>query len=112
MFTDELFIVVSPQFGGLIVIPPVPIGVLLVTVTIKRSPGLTCSVGFCRPSGVMKQNSSLAGMLESNRCWYEKRTPSELKSAAGFCTTLPASGRGQGLATGGTGAALEEAVTV
>jgi hypothetical protein len=51
-------------------------------------------------------------MLESN---HEKRTfntPSELKSAAGFCTTLPASGRGQGLATGGTGAALEVAVTV
>ena len=112
MLTDELFIVVVPQFGGLIVIPPVPAGVLLVTVMIKWSPGFTCNVGFCRPSGVMKQNNTL--LLASIRCCYEKRTfntPSKLKSAAGFCTTLPASGRGQGLATGGTGAALEVAVT-
>jgi hypothetical protein len=111
MLTDELSIVVVPQFGGLIIIGHVPAGALLVIVMIKWSPGFTCSVGFCKPSGVMKQNNSLP--LESIRCWYEKRTfstPSELKSATGFCTTLPASGRTQGLATGGTRAALEVAV--
>jgi hypothetical protein len=37
MLTDELFIVVAPQFGGLTVVPPVPAGVLLVTVMIKQA---------------------------------------------------------------------------
>src|SRR5579863_322191 len=105
MFTDELFIVEAPQFGALTPMePPVAGDRLFVTVITRWSPGMTCRVGFCRPSGVMKQNRSRPA--KSTTCWYEKRTastPSELKSDGGLLTTLPAAGRGQGFGTGATG---------
>src|ERR1700730_1107366 len=71
----------------------------------RRSPGLTCKVGSSNPSGVMKHKSSIPSW--SILCWYENltlRNPLELKSAGGLWATLPALKRGQGLATGGTGA--------
>src|SRR5579864_686737 len=93
--------VVSPQFGALngsSVSSASLNGVLLVTVTFSVSPAFTCSVGFSRPSGVMKQNSCRP--TESVTDWYENctfKTPFWLNSAAGLLTTLPAARRGHGL---------------
>src|SRR5579863_5527327 len=104
MFTDELFIEGAPQLGAFTPMDPLPGGRLLVIVMTRWSPGFTCSVGFWRPLGVMKQKSSRPA--ESKMCWYEKltvRNPPQLKSEGGLATTLPAAGRGHGSATGATG---------
>ena len=58
----------APQFGGFTVIVSGSAGVLLVTVIIRWSPGFTCRVGFCNPSGVMKQSISCAGLFASILC--------------------------------------------
>src|SRR6202035_4304947 len=71
----------------------------------RLSPGLTCKVGSSNPSGVMKHRSSVPSW--SILCWYENltlRNPLELKSAGGLWVRWPALKRGQGLATGSTGA--------
>src|SRR3977135_3718232 len=95
----------APEFGGFSSIVSGNAGVLLVTVMVRWAPGFTCRVGFCNPSGVMKQNSSR--LYASILCWYENlalSTPLELNRAGGFFTTSPAAKRrGQGSATSGTG---------
>ena len=55
MLVELLSITAAAQFGPVIAIAPVPGGRLFVTVICRRSPGRMCSVGFCRPFGVMKQ---------------------------------------------------------
>src|ERR1700731_280478 len=104
MFIEAFVIVVAPQRGPDIAIDiPDEAGTLLVTVTIRWSPGFSWRVGFSRPPGVMKQKSVRPSA--SIRVWYEKltlRTPLSLNRLGGLRTTLPAAGRGQGLATGAT----------
>src|SRR5947209_3120812 len=101
MFMEEPVIMFDPQLGWFTIICTGVDGVLLVTLMIRWSPGFTCNVGFWNPSGVMKQNNVLPS--ESVLVWYEKFTvsdPFELNRLWGLWTTLPAAGRGQGLATG------------
>src|SRR2546423_4982479 len=103
MFTAELDIVGEPQCGGSIPICPTPRGVLLVTVIARVSPGMTCSIGFCRPSGVMKQK--IRRPCSSMRVWKESdtaSTPLTLWSRGGSAIGPPAAGRGQVFATGAT----------
>ena len=61
MFNDEIVMILSPQtFSEFDMTsagdPAGAGGTLFVTVTFSVSPGLTCSVGDCLPSGVIKQN--------------------------------------------------------
>ena len=76
MFTEENVICdpPGPQFGGSSIIITGVFVVLLVTVMIRWSPGFTCSVGFSRPLGVMKQNRVLPAA--SVVVWYENWTDS------------------------------------
>ena len=107
MFTAELDIVGEPQCGGSIPIWSMPRGVLLVTVIARVSPGITCRVGFCSPSGVMKQK--IRRPCSSARVWNENDTvsvPLALWSRGGSAIGPPAAGRGQVFATGVTGRGL------
>src|SRR5438270_10179857 len=104
MFTAELDIVGEPQCGGSMPIWPIPRGVLLVTVIASVSPGIACRVGFCSPSGVMKQKRRRP--CASMRVWKDSDTvsrPLTLCNRGGSAIRVPAAGRGQALATGATG---------
>src|ERR1700733_3128874 len=95
MFTDAEFIVVSPHTVSAKVaifmsLDGAGAGRLLVTLTIRVSPGLTCSVGDSWPSGVVKQYS--VSPFASVAVLYARFTvsvPFWLTRSSASCTTLP-----------------------